>query len=820
MKMPLECTQCDRVNTFVTCENYIRSCINFTATLKPVGPPNPTRSIWDGTRGSENAGVFLSAWNNILYVSLEPLTHSTSMKRKSPSSNHDDNDAAFSTSTATAAAAASQPQQPPPVAAASSSSSSLPTSVTSAPPSDAFAASPQPPPPAKKKRTTQPVGNLTNAQKRMLCVKFSQVKMTQQELCLWAKDEFGLVNLPHQSTISKILSRAGELTSMTSKDLSARRKGLVNHPELDTALCNWVLYSRQNNVKLSGDMIKEKARQLAAKFGLESKMTFSNGWLGGFKKRHNIRLGGAANPNAGGTLTSALAGANPLANSMSSSVVGLGSVPMGIAPGDAPAFGSLDQFAVSATAGGAAALPNSVRELQEIAKMYHSSDIFTMSETGLYYALSPEKPAGRGARTAAVAAAKNERERVTIAFAVNADGSERLEPFFIGNTKLPKKILQGGLDGDEPIQFQYRDNKKAWMTPVLFQEWISTLDTKLRDDQRNILLVVAHAPSHIRIGLELTNVRLEMLPPSTTSQYQPFEAGIFAAFKRRYRRHHMHHALDRFEAGLQDDIYRIDLVQAMRWVRECWMTIPQSILKHYWETTEITHTVKPPSPQSYHAVEDLELRIENDICDTVSALQVGRPMTIEEFLNPGGENTALHCMGTDESDFIHSVGDNTTVSEENTMKLLAGSEAKLEREGSEAGGALGTATSTTRGLYTTPYGSRTTNEQLLASFKVLLPELDRLRFDEHAKNSIRVAFRKLKEKESEQSADVKQRHVTRKVMMMAGSMQSAPVVADLALAPASVLPPAAQQAGAAQTQAPVVGLLPPEPADVVEHTVI
>ncbi|KAF1326633.1 Ars binding protein 1, partial [Globisporangium splendens] len=741
-------------------------------------------------------------------------------------------------------------KSPPPSSNPSNDEGVAPSfAAPSAAASDAFASQP---PPVKKKRMTQPVGNLTNAQKRLLCVKFSQVKMTQQELCVWAKEEFSLVNLPHQSTISKILARAGELTSMTSKDLSARRKGLVTCPELDTALCNWVLYARQNNKKLSGDMIKEKARQLAATLGLGSKMTFSNGWLGGFKKRHNIRLGGGATTGTTGAAVTHqqhnASSPHSLDSALSTSVaaIGLG----GVAairgslqnPGEASAFGAspVDQFAaMSATlastsptaAAASAAISSSIRELQEICKMYHPTDIFTMSETGLYYALSPEKPAsgGRGARQAATA--KNyEKERLTIVLAVNAEGSERLEPFFIGTTKLPKEMLQTGggigynigiggasaggllaLDVDEPsVPFQYRDNPKAWMTPVLFQEWISTLDTKLRDIQRTILLLIPQAPSHICISLELTNIRVEMLPPppSTSSAlptlqspYQPFESGIFAAFKRRYRRHHMHHALDRFEAGVGGDLYKLDLVQAMRWVRDCWMhMLPASLLKHFWDRTElITHPAPAakPSPQTYHAMEELELRMESDICDTVAALQVARPMTIDEFLNPSGEITDLHCTGMDESDFILSVGGSsstlmiptTTEGTDGAAKALdplAPGAKDSSSEGNGAGVAL--ASSSNSGVTATaftvaPFGApRTSNEQLLVSLKVLLPELDRLRFDEHTKTSIRIAFRKLKDKEAEAqqqplSSDAKQQrhHATRKAMMMAGSISSAAI---------------------------------------------
>lgn len=692
-------------------------------------------------------------------------------------------------------------------------------------PADVTIAPPQPAAPAKKRRVTQPVGNLTNAQKRMLCIKFAQVKMTQQELCVWAKDEFGLLNLPHQSTISKILARAGELTTMPSKDLSARRKGLVTHPELDTALCNWVLYARQNNMKLSGDMIKDKARQLAAQFGLSSTMTFSNGWLGGFKKRHNIRLGGTttttttSSSNSVSMAANSAAAAGILGTTAAPALLAAAAVGEGaFAAESATAFGGpLNPAATPLTATASASappIPFAIRELQECAKLYHASDIFTMSETGLFYSLSPEKPSSSSGGRSAVrstTASMSTKKRLTIAFAANADGSERLEPFFIGSSKLPTRLLQSGLDGEEPpVQFQYRDNKKAWMTPVLFQEWVGLLDTRLRDTQRNILLLIAHAPSHIRIGLELTNVRLEMLPPSTTSQYQPFEAGIFDDFKRRYRRHHLHHALDKFEAGLQDDIFEVELVQAMRWVRECWFSVSNGILKHYWDMTEIVPAPKP-SPQACHAIEDAELTIENEICDAVSALPIARPMTIEEFLSPGDENAALHCLGTDESDFIHSVGDSSEPDFDaeklaNELRLLdptvggigAGNKAAMLSAASTVG----------------HFGSRTTNEQLLECFKVLLPELDRLRFDEHTKNSIRQAFRKLKEKESEHAADAKQRHAVRKAMMTGQTHHHLPFAPVTAASETSEAAPAPV---APAVQLPVTAPLNPNDA---ENTVV
>ncbi|KAG3087404.1 hypothetical protein PI124_g6325 [Phytophthora idaei] len=696
-----------------------------------------------------------------------------------------------------------------------------PAPTTAAPASAPAAAGSTPPSPspptAKKKRRSQPMGNLTNLQKRQLCIKFSQVKMTQQELCHWAKREFQLTHLPHQSTISKILARSEELTQMAPRDLSARRKGLVTHPELDTALCNWVLCARHNGLKISGDIIKSQARSLAAQLGIASTMSFSNGWLGGFKKRYNIRLGSAA---------AAMDGVNGVA--MTSSI------------------SSLDQ-------------------LQGIARVYDPRDVYCMHETGLYYELSPEKPAGRGR----AARRENCGERLTVVFAVNADASDRMEPMFIGPGKLPEPAEE--LDADSR-NFYYQNNKRAWMTPVMFQDYISAIDTRMRDEGRYILLLVSPAPSHVALGLELTNVRLEILPPpmdplsismqvsaednaslsaasesiavndtpmadadqalteatatklqpeteaqtaavseaamassmTTVATLQPLDAGLIAAFKRRYRRYHMLYALDRFEAGRQD-VFHVDQLQAMRWARHCWkQEIPEEIIRKCWAATEIL--VPRPNPETMAAFESIEEDIDKEICDTVSALEILRPLPIDEFVSPRDENSGIHCAGLEETDFVFTVPDNsghetkpttnkTSPSAADGAKqqvIMAPTEltprlqelhARIEASASSAAAAAASGLGLTPTLTTMSAGDNTgsgstaagsvedvlglsssaaksvdgpaTNEQLIECFKVLLPELDRLRFDDHTKKSIRTTFRKLKETVEQQALDRK-----------------------------------------------------------------
>ncbi len=63
---------------------------------------------------------------------------------------------------------------------------------------------------------------------------------------------------------------------------------------------------------------------------------------------------------------------------------------------------------------------------------------------------------------------KKEKFRITIAVACNAEG-DKLDPFFIGRSEKPRCF-----GGQKPEQrgFYYRNNKTAWMTSALFEEYV------------------------------------------------------------------------------------------------------------------------------------------------------------------------------------------------------------------------------------------------------------------------------------------------------------------------------------------------------------
>jgi DDE superfamily endonuclease len=103
--------------------------------------------------------------------------------------------------------------------------------------------------------------------------------------------------------------------------------------------------------------------------------------------------------------------------------------------------------------------------MREVLAPFGKRDRWNFDETRLFAFAPPD----RGLATTQMSGKKKSKFCITIEFACNVDGSERMLPFFIGKSKQPccfKKRL--------PAEhgFYYRNNKKAWMTAELFEEWV------------------------------------------------------------------------------------------------------------------------------------------------------------------------------------------------------------------------------------------------------------------------------------------------------------------------------------------------------------
>ena len=163
---------------------------------------------------------------------------------------------------------------------------------------------------------------------------------------------------------------------------------------------------------------------------------------------------------------------------------------------------------------------------------------------------------------------------MTILLAFSAAG-EKLKPQLIGKSAKPRCFK--GVD-KAAIPVTYRANRKAWMTGVLFKEWLQNLNNSMKVQGRNILLFIDNCAAHP--GLTMLNIKMVFLPPNMTSRLQLCDAGIIAALKAHYRKRLMRHVLSEMDdAQTASQLSkRVDMLDAIRWVHLAWASVSDTTI--------------------------------------------------------------------------------------------------------------------------------------------------------------------------------------------------------------------------------------------------
>ena len=115
---------------------------------------------------------------------------------------------------------------------------------------------------------------------------------------------------------------------------------------------------------------------------------------------------------------------------------------------------------------------------------------------------------------------------------------------------------------------------------VVFQQWLDKLNSKMKRDNRSILLFIDNCTAHPDV--QFSNVRLVFLPPNTTSKLQPCDAGIIQATKMHYRKLLLRNVLFRMdEAACVSDLAKsVNILDAIMWLKSAWDSVkPTTIQK-------------------------------------------------------------------------------------------------------------------------------------------------------------------------------------------------------------------------------------------------
>jgi len=84
-----------------------------------------------------------------------------------------------------------------------------------------------------KNKESNSSGNLQNEQRKAICEYYAtNPNVTQKELAEWAKKKFNLAKTPAQSTISAILKRKVELSTMLASDLTLKKRRVMAFSDL------------------------------------------------------------------------------------------------------------------------------------------------------------------------------------------------------------------------------------------------------------------------------------------------------------------------------------------------------------------------------------------------------------------------------------------------------------------------------------------------------------------------------------------------------------------------------------------------------------
>lgn len=411
-----------------------------------------------------------------------------------------------------------------------------------------------------------------------------------QTIAEWAQAEFKLKFQPSKPVMSRLSSSADKAEAIPACD--TMRSRCPAQPTIERRLIQWV--NDQNKVGncLTGEVIREKGKRLLVEVNAllpdadKIKMKFSAGWLWNFQRRWHLKSRKLHGESC-----------------------------------------DADEVAI------ARELPN----LRSICARYERKDVFNADETGLNYAMPPDRTISKKP----MPGRKKDKRRLTLLVCCNASGTEKYPILFIGNSKQPRCFKKKSA---AELGFDYAWNKKAWMNMSIFFEWLERFAAFIRQTPgRKVLLLLDNFSGHGTCSClpKLDCVEVVFLPANTTSKLQPMDAGIIACLKRRYRSLQYSRALDLLD-NEASNIYKIDQLTAMKYVSSVWNTVPQDAIVNCWLAAGII------SGEEHSDVEASGIDAEESVNlqETISAL-VGTAYRI----------SVQNVLNSDDNDYLEDLTD-------------------------------------------------------------------------------------------------------------------------------------------------------------------
>jgi hypothetical protein len=367
----------------------------------------------------------------------------------------------------------------------------------------------------------------------------------------------------NKQTVSNIISQKVSLKEAYEKNFATnKRMKLRKSPleELDEAMFIWYGQMRSKGLPIGGNIILEKAKVFADMMKLDFKA--SQGWLDNFKKRHGLSqkvLAGEASSVADETVNRW-----------------------------------------------------TKEQLPKILDGWQPNQVYNCDESGLFYKMMPNRTlATKGEE---VHGSKKSKERVTLMFCANADGTDKMKMMVIGKYRNPRCFK--GIDlGHLPVA--YASQKNAWMDRFVYKEWIEKFDQRMTRQGKKALLLMDNVGSHKHDDVSLKSTTIQVLPPNCTSKLQPLDQGIIETCKKYYRMNLLRRVIADAEAGKET---KVVLKDAIYWTAKAWENVTPTCISNCFRKAGVV----------FPSTEDTAITTDET---TVSAETVQEHRNVWEFVS-------------------------------------------------------------------------------------------------------------------------------------------------------------------------------------------
>nr|XP_022912081.1 tigger transposable element-derived protein 1-like [Onthophagus taurus] len=266
---------------------------------------------------------------------------------------------------------------------------------------------------------------------------------------------------------------------------------------------------------------------------------------------------------------------------------------------------------------------------------YCPQQVFNADETGLFWKRMPSRTFITKEEKK-LPEHKAMKDRLTLLVLSNASGDLKIKPLLVYHSENPRIFKKNNVIKSK-LSVHWKSNQKAWVTQVIFNEWIletfaPAMKKFLLEKELPLkaLLILDNAPSHPKDLEKILQenypfIKVQYLPPNTTSILQPMDQQVIANFKKLDTRALFNKLFEECEFGGDNMTVRkfwkekFDVLMAIRLIQKAWEEVSQRTLISAWKMLVPSWTQEEAVVDDTEVVKDiitvaerLELEVEEE----------------------------------------------------------------------------------------------------------------------------------------------------------------------------------------------------------------